>query len=79
MNQKEQRIYIMIKIKNIIKENKIIMTESFSQVNFVHCQMNLEEMIQTLVIFIKNLVLSGTKLQIKKLKPTPNQRKKVLK
>jgi hypothetical protein len=70
----------MIKIKNIIKENKIIMTEAFraGKLRALSNEFR-EEMIQTFGHTEQNLVLSGTKLQIKKLKPTLNQRKKVLK
>ena len=66
----------MKKIKDIIKEHKIIMTEAFKSAtalanNWRGLDLNAFSHTE------QNLVLSGTRLQIKKLKQTLNQRKKV--
>ena len=69
----------MIKLKSILKENHILITEKFAA-GKLRALTNHWQGLETQFFMwgAKNLVLSGIKLKIQKLKPTQNQRKKVL-
>ena len=69
----------MIKIKDIIKEHKIVMTEAFKSGKLRALTNKWQGLDSTFFAYGSKLVSSGTKLQTQKLKPTLNQRKKVLK